>query len=80
MWMIVSGLVSLVIALVIGAYRHFCVTMEVKAAWNIPRIWRYSLARILSWIVVASATIWFAFVVATLVRVTILLENFPSVF
>ncbi len=62
MELIISGIISLIIAVLVGAYRQFCITMEVKAQWNIPMIWRYSFARFLSWIIVAVSSIGAAFV------------------
>jgi hypothetical protein len=65
MTFIISGIIALFLAIVIGAYRQYCTYMEVKESWNIPRIWRRSLTfRIFSWIFVTGSAIWGAFIVA----------------
>lgn len=71
MWLMISGFLCFIIAVVLGAYRNFCLTIEAKDPGNIPPIWRSSVVRAISWIIVAVTSTWFAFVCATLIRVII---------
>ena len=76
--LIVTSIIALIVAVVLGRYRHLCRIMETKTGidgimppWNIPPIWRKKWFRILSWLIVAITSIWFAGVVGLLIEVLV---------
>ena len=57
---------SLILAVIIGAWRQNCIFWELMDPYNCPRLWRTSASSIvLTWIATAVFSTIFAFIIAT---------------
>jgi len=57
------GLVSGVIAILVGAWRQMCIVLEVRAPFELPSAWRSVGVRLITWAASTGFSVFFAFVV-----------------
>jgi len=69
--LIVTGIIALTIAYLLGKFRHVCRIVEDKAPWKVPLIWHKTWFRIISWLIVTITSVWFAGIVALFIEVLI---------
>lgn len=61
--LLVSGLVSFLLAIGLGIYRIRCTTLEIRVGIQAtPAIWKSKVFQVVSWIIVAALSIWSAFI------------------
>jgi hypothetical protein len=59
--MLMIGLVSGVIAILVGAWRQMCTVLEVRAPFELPSAWRSVLVRIITWAASTGFSVFFRF-------------------
>ena len=70
MLMIIAVLSGL-IAVLLGAYRQMCIVYSAEMSYNTPRLWNSRLARITTWLITATLSIFFGLVIATWIQINI---------
>ena len=66
--LITSGGVCLVLAVLVGEYRQFCIYKDKKySGVDTPLIWSFLWFRVLSWLFVAATSLWAAVLMGTVV-------------
>ncbi|MCK5235968.1 MAG: hypothetical protein KAR06_03200, partial [Deltaproteobacteria bacterium] len=65
--LMLSVVLTMLLAILIGSYRYYCIYMKRKAPWNVPRLWGHSSFKVVSWILFVVPSLWAASAVGILI-------------
>jgi hypothetical protein len=65
--LMVIGIISMLLAIAIGAWRQSCIVYENRMSYNCPPLWRNPFARMITWVLTAAFSIVFSALFAFLI-------------